>query len=101
MRFGNKLGAPTVASRMKLCPTCRREYADETMNFCLDDGNALVYGAEDEPATNLLPRALESGSVPTEILTRAVPENGEKSIAVLPFTNIGGDVENEYFCDGL
>lgn len=26
---------------MKICPTCRRTYADETLNFCLVDGAAL------------------------------------------------------------
>jgi Tol biopolymer transport system component len=29
---------------MKRCPECRRDYADETLNFCLDDGAALVEG---------------------------------------------------------
>jgi len=27
---------------MNSCPTCNREYSDETMRFCLDDGTALV-----------------------------------------------------------
>src|SRR4051812_6062653 len=29
---------------MKRCPECRRSYADETLNYCLDDGAALVDG---------------------------------------------------------
>jgi Tol biopolymer transport system component len=29
---------------MKRCPECRRDYTDETLNFCLDDGAALVDG---------------------------------------------------------
>ena len=27
---------------MKKCQNCKREYADETLNFCLDDGTVLV-----------------------------------------------------------
>jgi tetratricopeptide (TPR) repeat protein len=29
---------------MKRCPECRRDYTDETLNFCLDDGAALLDG---------------------------------------------------------
>jgi TolB-like protein len=29
---------------VKRCPVCHREYADETLNFCLDDGTALLEG---------------------------------------------------------
>lgn len=37
---------------MKRCPECRRDYYDETLLYCLDDGNALLEGpASDEPAT--------------------------------------------------
>jgi hypothetical protein len=30
---------------MKRCPQCRRIYADETLNFCLDDGSRLIDGS--------------------------------------------------------
>ncbi|MGH8496433.1 MAG: tetratricopeptide repeat protein [Gammaproteobacteria bacterium] len=33
--------------------------------------------------------------------TVARPEPPQRSLAVLPFRNIGGDRENEYFCEGL
>src|SRR5688500_13770011 len=37
---------------MKRCPECRRDYYDETLLYCLDDGTALVDGPRwDEPAT--------------------------------------------------
>ena len=41
---------------MKRCPECRRDYYDETLLYCLDDGNALVEGpaSVDEPATAIL-----------------------------------------------
>ena len=41
---------------MKRCPECRRDYYDDTLLYCLDDGNALLEGpatdsSGDEPAT--------------------------------------------------
>src|SRR5580765_3937443 len=41
---------------MKRCPECRRDYTDETLNFCLDDGTALLDGpaSMDEPATAII-----------------------------------------------
>lgn len=38
---------------MKQCPECSRTYADDTLNYCLDDGVPLVYGPA-EPATAIL-----------------------------------------------
>jgi eukaryotic-like serine/threonine-protein kinase len=39
---------------MKRCPECRRDYTDETLSFCLDDGTRLLDGPA-EPATAILP----------------------------------------------
>ncbi|MEO7658268.1 MAG: hypothetical protein ABIV48_01530 [Pyrinomonadaceae bacterium] len=41
---------------MKRCPECRRDYYDDTLLFCLDDGNTLLEGpaSADEPATAIL-----------------------------------------------
>jgi len=41
---------------MKRCPECRRDYYDDTLLYCLDDGNALLEGpaTRDEPATAIL-----------------------------------------------
>ena len=44
---------------MKRCPECRRDYYDDTLGFCLDDGTALVYGVSSERI---------SGAPPTEML---------------------------------
>src|SRR5438045_4069142 len=41
---------------MKRCPECRRDYFDETLLYCLDDGSALLEGpgSVDEAATAIL-----------------------------------------------
>ena len=40
---------------MKRCPECGRDYNDDSMSFCLDDGSELLFGpASDEPATAVL-----------------------------------------------
>lgn len=43
---------------MKRCPECRRDYTDETLRFCLDDGSALLDGpaSVDEPSTAIFTR---------------------------------------------
>lgn len=42
---------------MKRCPECRRDYYDETLLYCLDDGSRLLDGpvSVDEPATAVFP----------------------------------------------
>ncbi len=56
---------------MKRCPECRRDYFDDSLLYCLDDGTALLDGPSslDEPATAILsaPSAVAGGlAQPTE-----------------------------------
>jgi TolB-like protein len=54
---------------MRRCPKCKRTYNDESLNFCLDDGEVLVYGPgrNSDPATAIL--KTPSTEAPTRILT--------------------------------
>jgi len=66
---------------MKRCPDCRRDYYDDTLSFCLDDGSRLLDGpvsvasapSSDEPATAILsePGAVATGFRGGEERTRA------------------------------
>jgi len=54
---------------MKRCPECRRDYYNEALLYCLDDGNALLEGpaAMDEPATAILQSTAAPGEAPTRV----------------------------------
>jgi TolB-like protein/tetratricopeptide (TPR) repeat protein len=89
---------------MKLCPDCRREYYDETLFFCLDDGARLLGGPgtgplvmpTDLPRTEVLP--------PIDLAPTIVTSKGgydKNTIAVLPFLNLSRGEEGDYFSDGL
>ncbi len=36
---------------MKICPTCRKTYEDEGLNFCLDDGSVLTFSSHEAAPT--------------------------------------------------
>ena len=114
---------------MKRCPECRRDYADDTLNFCLADGAELVHGlADDEPATAILnseaptrvhgtPTSLPGrNSVIAGIVGLALVAllglggylyygrgSGKQidSIAVMPFVNESGNSDIDYLSDGI
>jgi F5/8 type C domain len=47
---------------MKRCPKCNRQYKDDSLRFCLEDGTALtsITRGGDAPATEILPRVPET-----------------------------------------
>ena len=88
---------------MKRCPECRRDYYDDTLLYCLDDGNSLLEGPANGPGTSGEPATavLSAPEVRTAILYGDSLVSTANSIAVLPFTHMSSDEDNEYFCDGL
>jgi TolB-like protein/lipoprotein NlpI len=66
---------------MKQCPKCSRTYADETLNFCLEDGEWLrEFFRPDEPATAIL-----AAEEPTRIHRSTSTPNAIPATANLAF----------------
>ncbi len=84
---------------MKRCPECRRDYYDDTLLYCLDDGNALLEGPAtvEDPVTALF----SATAAMTAVLSAESPIITANSIAVLPFMHMSSVEDDEYFCDGL
>ena len=80
---------------MKRCPECGRNYNDDSMSFCLDDGAELLFGpaSMDEPATAILSefRVPPSGGSSSESPTRAQIHSTDQT-AIL---RIGTEAEPE------
>lgn len=69
---------------MKRCPECGRDYNDDSMSFCLDDGSELLFGpasgsGADEPATAIL----HETAPPAEAQTRAQIHTTEQTAVLL------------------
>ena len=61
---------------MKRCPQCGRDYTDDTLSFCLDDGAGLLDGpaSMEEPRTAILPDGMSTAESPTRTLDPAEAE---------------------------
>jgi TolB-like protein len=105
---------------MKRCPECRRDYYDDTLLYCLDDGNPLLEGpaaaSNDEPATAILSGSSEAAGnlfdqgPQTAIFDSVAPKPKRGSIkhedagfwvAVIPFRYTGSDPDISAFADGV
>ena len=51
---------------MKRCPECRRDYYDDTLLYCLDDGNALLEGPATTPTSDETPTAILHETAPPD-----------------------------------
>src|SRR5687767_3609373 len=54
---------------MKRCPECRRDYFDDTLVFCLDDGATLLEGPSVVESKTAIFGASSTSESPTAILT--------------------------------
>ncbi len=98
---------------MKRCPECSRDYNDDSMSFCLDDGSELLFGpaSGSEPgaiATGFSPDApqtaiLHSTAAPGEAPTRAQIHTTEQTAVfprgaeAEPRESLGGTSEKQSF----
>jgi TolB-like protein/Flp pilus assembly protein TadD len=66
---------------MKRCPECRRDYHDDSLAYCLDDGSVLVDGpnSPEEPATAIQHETSPFNEAPTKVQVHATDQT-----AVLP-----------------
>src|SRR5215203_367686 len=64
---------------MRQCPECKKVYYDETLNYCLEDGAALIYQpAISEPATEILNIRETAREGPTRTLRRSADSPAEE-----------------------
>ena len=93
---------------MKHCSKCKKVYRDDTLLYCLDDGNPLLQdpALDHQSPTAIFPRSRERTPLVDDV-TKPFPKVVKAStppaasIAVLPFAHLSKDPDDEYFCDGM
>jgi Tol biopolymer transport system component len=77
---------------MKRCPECRRDYYDETLLYCLDDGNALLEGPATadpaEPKTALISPGVSDEALSAAESQTRVQNDTAGSTVILPADSI-------------
>ena len=95
---------------MKRCPECRRDYYDDSLFYCLDDGSPLGGSAAvDEPITevfqNTEPPSDRGADTPDFLHGREEDKfhsaDNRFWVAVLPFDHFGTDSVLEFLANGL
>jgi len=59
---------------MKTCPTCRKSYADDSLNFCLEDGSVLTFAASVAAPTVMMPAPAPTNPNPPITLNQQGPQ---------------------------
>src|SRR5688572_29102252 len=67
---------------MKRCPECRRDYFDDTLSYCLDDGTMLLEGPSSlEPRTEIISGESKRGETIHTSETKVFSSNLSATIA--------------------
>ena len=88
---------------MKRCPECRRDYYDDTLLYCLDDGNALLEGPANRSEPGAVATGLPADEPPTAILHETdspseAPTRAQiHTTAAEPQSKIGEPAEKQSF----
>jgi len=68
---------------MKRCPECRKDYFDDSLMYCLDDGAPLIQGSiSDEPATAILSGDPISNESLTHQISDGLTSSGVNSVTL-------------------
>ncbi len=62
---------------MKKCPECGRDYNDDSMSFCLDDGSELLFGPANKSGAGAGGVQVATGFLADEPETAILPELGD------------------------
>ena len=79
---------------MRRCPQCRRDYYDDSLSYCLDDGVPLVYGVSSEISlgdqTEMLPTYVDRSDIFPAIPNRSPqPRTAPRRKAVALIAGLG------------